>query len=796
MVQVDGRLVISRFNQASNIKIWRRGLPDNVGNNLKVKVGPRLFEDTPYDVLLRSAEPRHVELWHRDPVILKDLHSFFGGSLLHGEINFKNQVGGNRLCVLLDGKLEYDVEVEVSPTRLDYAADYNVLLADTQDILTGFAFEYLRSTLQFGFATGEETHSTIEWILSLRHVVSDLERGLRYIEQHPHHNLIRELIPTRAEKLRRHDATISRMIVQGKGQGPKTRTASGLVLRSKLAERRSRATLDTPEHRWLASQLTSIHRRLVEIHLVERKRKPENKLRQLRTLEELTALENQISALKNLEPIAQAKGFVPPGFTSLTLQTRPGYREAYEACLFLLQTLRVDGGPVGLSVKDTDCLYEYWCYLALVRLIAKITGEQVPVHELFLVERSGLSVQLKRGTSRAMKFSNGDRTLELAYKPRYQGHGLLQKPDVVLTLHDPHRQTLRLVFDTKYRINPEASYVEEFGSPGPPPESIYVLHSYRDAFLEQTGLQGSRWETLKRTVMEGVALFPYADLEDRFRESGLWLQLKESGIGAIPFLPSETRYLEEWLREVLHREGWSTTEGKTPALSQTELHSWQEAERQHVLIAALRQDVNERLDWIKLNRCYYTPFIQDQERQLISRWVAIYSTAATRRPHAITHLAEILSVDLRKSREFDTQWASKIDPDEVQVVYKLGEVRELERPIEDRGPRGLSKRFSRNLWTSRLGIMRATELREVLLETAAEWRLYEQLRMARVEFTLRPGPATLHGENDPDGRSWFVRKHLRVQYRGAAGFLIRRSGLRDEYRSDVEEVIDRLVSQT
>jgi hypothetical protein len=341
-------------------------------------------------------------------------------------------------------------------------------------------------------------------------------------------------------------------------------------------------------------------------------------------------------------------------------------------------------------VKDTDCLYEYWCFLSLVRLLATITGEPVPVHELFLIERSGLRVRFKRGTSRTIKFSNGDRTLELAYKPRYKGHAFPQKPDVVLTLRDPRRPTLRLVFDTKYRINPDASYVKEFGSPGPPAESIYVLHSFRDAFLLQTGFQGSRSETLKRTVMEGVALFPYADVEDRFRESGLWSQLKESGIGAIPFLPSETRYVEEWLREVLHRQGWSTTTEKPPTLSQTELHSWHEAERQHVLIAALRQNANEHLDWITLNQCYYAPFIQTHERQLNSQWVAIYSPATTRRPDAITHLAEVVSVDLRKRREIDTPWTAQRDVDEVQAVFKLGEVRELERPIENRGPRGLS----------------------------------------------------------------------------------------------------------
>ena len=82
------------------------------------------------------------------------------------------------------------------------------------------------------------------------------------------------------------------------------------------------------------------------------------------------------------------------------------------------------------------------------------------------------------------------------------------------------------------------------------------------------------------------------------------------------------------------------------------------------------------------------------------------------------------------------------------------------------------------------------------MATSAEWRLYEQLRVAGVEFTLKPSRAKLHYENDPGDKVWFVRKRLRVQYRGAAGFLLRRSGLRDEYRSEVEEVVERFVSRS
>lgn len=793
-----GRLAIFLSDQANkNIKISRPGLPTEVANDVAVEVGPRLYEETSYTLLLRSTDKRRVELRHRDPTILQALSATIDGSIIHGAINFKSQIGRSRFSVYINGKPEYEFEVEVFPSKLDYAVDYNAILADVQDLLAALVLEYLRSTYKTGLTTEPETPSRLAWILLLRYIVDDLERGLRYVERHPHHGLLRERISTRVEKLRRLDATIAKMVRQGKGHGPKIRTASGLVLHSRLPERLTRITGDTPEHRWLASQLTRIRQRLAEIHLEEANRDEEYSPRQRSTLEEISNLENRIAALQGLEPIAEATGFAPPGFTSLTLQARPGYREAYRACLILRLGLRVDGGPVGLSVKDIHRLYEYWCYLALVRLIAQITGQPLPARQLFSTEQQGLRVRLKQGKSQVVKFANNSRTLELTYNPQYGGKAFIlpQKPDVVLTFRDPHWPTMRLVFDAKYRINTDTGYVKQFNSPGPPQAAIDVLHRYRDAILEETGLHGSRSETFKRTVVEAVALFPYVDTLNQFRASRFWVSLERLGIGAVPFLPRETRYLEEWLRGVLKRGGWSTAERSIPYCSLEQLRSWQEAEKEYVLVGALRSNAQEHLHWIQSSRCYYTGLTRRQPRQLVSRWIAIYSPGRIRRPGAVTHLAEVQNIEIKKRHEIDTPWVSQHRTDETPVVvYHLGEVRELERAIENRDSRGAAKRFSNNRWTSKLGIIRATELRELFLETSAEWRFYEQLRLAGAEFTLKAGPAKLQGEEDARGRTWFVGKHYRVQYRGAAGFFIQRDGLRNQYRSDIDEVVEIFVS--
>jgi uncharacterized protein len=800
-----GRLAISLSDAAAtNITISRHGVPSEAARDVNVEVGPRLYEETAYNFFLCSTNKKRVELRHRDPRIVQGLHTLSDGSILHGTINFKSEIGRSSFSVFVDGKAEYDFEVEVFPSKLDYAADYDALLADVQAILTSLVLEYLRSTFSLGFITDSANSSQLEWILLLRHVVDGLERGLRYIEQHPHHGLSRERVATRIEKLRRADPTIFKMVAQGKGQGPKSKTISGLVLHTKLPERRARVTWDTAEHRWLASQLVGIRRRLAEIHSAERSSsgRQDVRSRHLRTLEEIDSLENRIARLQMLEPIAETKGFAPAGFTSLTLQSKPGYREAYRACLVLRLGLRVDDGPVRLSVKELHQLYEYWCYLAVVRMVARITEKQISVRDLFSIGQNGLRVRLKQGKKQTVSFAGGSRSLELTYNPQYKGDGFIfpQKPDVVLTFRDPHWPTMQLVFDAKYRLVTEPDYVRRLGCPGPPQTAIDALHRYRDAILETTGLHGSRSETFKRTVVEGVALFPYADVDDQYRTSAFWLALEQFGIGAIPFLPRETRYVEEWLRVVLRRGGWSTAASTIPYPSLAQLRAWQEAEKEAVLIGVLRSSAQEHLDWIQSTRCYYTPLSGGRRgkgsgRQLVSRWVGIYSPASMRQRGAITHLAAVENIEFKKRRQINTPWLPQRDPDEMQVVYTLGEVVALERPIENKGDSKRAQSFTHNRWTSRLAIMRATELRELFLETSMEWRLYEQLQIASVEFTLKPGPATLQDESDPRGRTWFLTKDSRVQYRGSAGFVIQRTGLLDEYESDLEQLVQRLIKE-
>src|SRR5688572_5888195 len=81
---VEGRLAISLSSQRRTaLKIWRHGLPTEAANNPEVELGPRLYEERSYDLLLQS-KGKQVELRHRDPVILQALHHSIDGDSVYG----------------------------------------------------------------------------------------------------------------------------------------------------------------------------------------------------------------------------------------------------------------------------------------------------------------------------------------------------------------------------------------------------------------------------------------------------------------------------------------------------------------------------------------------------------------------------------------------------------------------------------------------------------------------------------------------------------------------------------------
>jgi uncharacterized protein len=266
------------------------------------------------------------------------------------------------------------------------------------------------------------------------------------------------------------------------------------------------------------------------------------------------------------------------------------------------------------------------------------------------------------------------------------------------------------------------------------------------------------------------------------------------GIGAIPLLPGATGYVRRWLRSVLRRGGWSMADHAIAHRAAEKSHDWRVAAAEPVLVGVLRgADPREHLDWIFRTRMYYLKLSKQHGRQLMARWVAVYSPAQLGGPGAITHLAPVLDIDVRARGKIDTPWSSKRNSEELQAVYLLGEVRPMPRPIANREADGPAQPMRQHRWTTRLALERAHHLKELGLETEPEWRLYEDLLACGINFRIRWGQLGALSAEDPLGRAWFeIAGGPRIRYAGASGFQVQSRSGESVYMPSGETVLRQL----
>jgi hypothetical protein len=229
------------------------------------------------------------------------------------------------------------------------------------------------------------------------------------------------------------DSSVRAAVRRGAGSGRQLKAGSGIIFHERLSTHEPRQTLDTPEHRWIPAQLDRIVRRLGQLQ-----------------------------------------------------QSEAGYDDAYRDCLDLSLGPRIEVDPLHLSAKRISLLHEYWCYLALLRLVSEVVGAHGRVDELFSIRQQGLHVLLEKGRKTTVPFDIADgRKISVSYNARFQGDSYIfaQKLDLPISFEDPNWHPLHLLLDAKYRVEGSPEYKERYGTPGPPEDAINVLHLIATQFL-------------------------------------------------------------------------------------------------------------------------------------------------------------------------------------------------------------------------------------------------------------------------------------------------------------------------
>lgn len=724
-----------------------------------------LFEQTTYRLSLRAEPHQTIVIRHRDPDIQKCFAPLDPSQphWLMGEFNFRSQVGLTDFEIWLNEVPAYTLQLEVFPIKLAYKEDFQQMLAEVQEILSGLAFQYLASTYQGGQMAAEPSSTELEWILVFEHILTDLEKAVQQIAQQPIRGLQRQRHWQPIGRIRHVTSALRQAIRRGQGRGERITLHSHLSVHSQMPASQAGYTLDTPEHRWLATQIQRLRQKVAQLKATEQARhyvQPEHVLR-------LEAFEHRLAHLQQLEPLAAASYHAIPGFSSLQLMGTSGYREAYRAILTLELGLRLEGNALNVSLKDLATLYEYWCYLALVRLLSELCQGPPDWQNLIAVQQGGLQVRLQQGQPSMARFRLGDTRIDLRYNPQLEQNALLpHRPDVLLEVARPNAPVVRAVLDAKYRLDMSASTCQYHGIPAPPDDALNVLHRYRDAILyEETLLPENEPPTLARSVIQGVALYPYTvQSASEYPQSRLFKSLLQLGVGAIPCVPTQTEHLREWLQVLLTGQPWQWAHTSFPAVLQPALR---QAASEGVLVGTLRgSDPAGHWTWLQQQMCYYIPYQKSPHgRPWRVQWVALYLPKRLRSQGvgAVCWVGQVEQLQVVARSSLQTPWHPRLEGP--VVLYQVKNWQPL-RPIAN-----LCAERVNNRWTTRLALECAQHLGELSLETVPEWQLYEALQRERYLFNIKAAKVPRLQDESIGHACFELALGGMITYAGAAGFV-------------------------
>lgn len=237
--------------------------------------------------------------------------------------------------------------------------------------------------------------------------------------------------------------------------------------------------------------------------------------------------------LEDVTPLSEWKG------PSERMRRDPRYRKIGELWRMVhgQPFIALHSPAFDLPVGDLPALYEQWCLLEVARILLPM-GESIEQQFLEAEETDGRTgrqvawrIRLLQDRPLLRIRCAGGAELGLTYQRRFraqEGHGrgfgsldpYLRVPDIVIEINRPGLLPALLVFDAKYRVEPDG---------GIPEEALGDAYSYHAA-LGYTGRQVSRGVFL---LFPGSAGF------------------EQGAVGALPLMPGQTAALAQIIDRLL-----------------------------------------------------------------------------------------------------------------------------------------------------------------------------------------------------------------------------------------------------
>jgi hypothetical protein len=392
-----------------------------------------------------------------------------------------------------------------------------------------------------------------------------------------------------------------------------------------------------------------------------------------------------------------------------------GYRDIFKYYLMLQKGLSINNNLLALSMKDLSVLYEYWCFIKLNSLLQQkyelITTDFLKVHQ------DGIFVALTKGRKSTLKYENPvtKERFEVAYNSLKTSKTVPQKPDNILSIYkEGSEKAYEFIFDAKYRIDTTAEYIKNYDGIGPKLDDINTMHRYRDAIIYSKKDD----EAYKNCIFGAFVLFPYKNEVD-YRNQRFYKSIEEVNIGGLPFLPSSTTLVQEYLETLINESSYSTFERSLDTISRENYFKDEYFNNRNVLVGSLRN--KEQLNINLKHNFYHTPCKNINLAKHSIKYVALAQSGKSFGSEAgIVFYGEVKEIQRVKRHEI------KCIPKDSEEDYYIFEVEQWQRLDEKISAEGFQ--VVRILYTSEFLMKNAAVVTELCIKSKEEYRLWQELR--------------------------------------------------------------------
>ncbi|MDU5105785.1 DUF2357 domain-containing protein [Clostridium sp.] len=698
---------VNNYNNDAEVKI------DSYGNSINAQFNKNahLKEYSNYEVIVESKSGADVEFYHENINIRNKVTQTRRGSKnLSGIINFKGDIGFTDFIIIVNGRSEFKCTLEVYPSKISYKEDYKDILRDVSEEIYNLAYGFLARTYLGAEINNKVSPSNTEFYSILNYVFDKLIKAIDIVIMNPNHQLYKKNRVCNYQSLK----NVSSDTVKWIEKRPQLiRKINGRYIPIEALQTKKIITTDTKENRFIKFILIKIINKIDDF--IKCYKNVNRNLDNI-IIERLNLFKRKINTKINTSFLKDIKGEFNEASISLVLTMASGYRDIFKYYLMLQKGLTINSNIFSLSMKDLSLLYEYWCFIKINSLLKK--KYNLISTDLIKINRDGIYVSLKKGITSNLFYENpktGEK-FKVSYNSMMSSKTVAQKPDNVLSINkDNCEKAYEFIFDAKYKIDMTDRYIDLYGGVGPKEEDINTMHRYRDSILYRNKINYKN----ENCIFGAFVLFPYKN-EEEFKKHKFYKSIEEVNIGAIPFLPSTTSLMNEFLDELINESSYSTFERSIKTIGEENYIQEDQYAKRNVLVGSLKN--KEQLD---INLKYNFYHTKKKNINILDNKIEYIAIAQSINNFGTKEAGIKYYGKVKEIKELKRNEITEIPNDSDELYYKfiVDEWLTLNNKIKVKG-----KNVMKIIYTTEYLLKSADTVSELFIKDKEDFRIWKELK--------------------------------------------------------------------